>query len=97
MKTSEIPLEAIKGIAEQAGAATLDLYRSQEAWVEQKADGSPLTAADMASEKIIRTGLRDVDESIPYLSEESTASTYEERRRWERFWLVDPLDGRKVN
>ena len=96
MSTADDPaLDAVKEIAERAGDAALKLYRSQDAWVEQKADGSPLTEADMASERVIRTGLRELDPSIPYLSEESEPSSYSERRAWDRFWLVDPLDGTK--
>ena len=95
VKTSEIPLEAVKGIAERAGRAALALYKNRDLWVQAKADGSPVTAADMASEQVIQAELRPIDQSIPYLSEESAPPSYEERRHWKRFWLVDPLDGTK--
>ena len=95
VKTHELPLDRITAIAQRAGAATLELYRSQDAWVTEKSDGSPLTAADMASERIIQPELHAIDPSIPYLSEESVPATYDERRTWDRFWLVDPLDGTK--
>jgi len=95
MQTSELPIDTIIDIARRAGAAALELYNSQNAWVEEKSDGSPLTAADMASERIIRAELPAVDPTIPYLSEESAPSSYDERRGWRRFWLVDPLDGTK--
>ena len=49
----------------------------------------------MASERLIAKELRALDPSIPYLSEESAQLPYEERRGWQRFWLVDPLDGTK--
>ena len=95
MQTHEIPLDLVKQIAERAGRVALELYRNQDAWVQTKKDGSPVTAADIASERVIQAELRPLDPSIPYLSEESTPSTYDERRHWRRFWLVDPLDGTK--
>ncbi len=95
MKSSEIPLETVKAIAERAGRAALALYKDQALWVKAKSDGSPVTAADMASERVIQAELRPLDPSIPYLSEESAPASYEDRRHWKRFWLVDPLDGTK--
>ena len=95
MQTRDISLERVKAIAVRAAEAAVEIYRRQDAWVEQKADGSPLTEADMASDRIIHTELPRVDPSIPYLSEESAPSRYEDRREWRRFWLVDPLDGTK--
>lgn len=70
MRTNEISLDAVKGIAERAGQAVLALYRDQDLRVETKSDGSPVTAADMASERVIEAELRPMDPSIPYLSEE---------------------------
>ena len=95
MQTSEIPLATVKEIAVRAGDAALEIYRAQDAWVQEKSDGSPLTEADMASEQVIEAALRPLDPSIPYLSEESAQLGYETRREWRRFWLVDPLDGTK--
>ena len=95
MSVSDPALDAVKAIAERAADAALGLYRSQDAWIELKANGSPLTEADMASERIIKAELKQLDPSIPYLSEESPPSSYSERRAWNRFWLVDPLDGTK--
>ena len=95
MLTRDISLEHVKAIAARAAVAAVEIYRRQDAWVEQKADGSPLTEADMASERIIHGELPLVDPSIPYLSEESAPLRYEDRREWRRFWLVDPLDGTK--
>lgn len=95
MQTSEIPLETVKGIAVRAGEAALEIYRDQDVWVKEKSDGSPLTQADMASERVIAAELRPLDPSIPYLSEESVPPSTATRRQWHRFWLVDPLDGTK--
>lgn len=75
-----------------AGQAILDIY-DQDFEVEIKSDESPLTAADKASHNIIVKAL----ETTPYpvLSEESAKVTYEERKEWGTYWLVDPLDGTK--
>ncbi len=76
----------------EAGEAILDIY-AQDFEVEFKADESPLTSADKAAHNLIVHAL----ESTPYpvLSEESEGVTYEERKNWESYWLVDPLDGTK--
>jgi 3'(2'), 5'-bisphosphate nucleotidase len=61
--------------------------------VETKSDNSPLTQADLRAHRAIEAGLRDIDSSIPIISEESAIPPYPIRRDWERYWLVDPLDG----
>ncbi len=63
--------------------------------VDYKADDSPLTAADLASHEVLTTGLRDLTPDWPVLSEESAAISWAVRRQWQRYWLVDPLDGTK--
>ncbi len=62
--------------------------------VERKDDNSPLTAADLAAHRAIVDGLHVLTPQIPVLSEESAVQAgWDERRRWARYWLVDPLDG----
>jgi 3'(2'), 5'-bisphosphate nucleotidase len=95
MESDASSLESITRIATAAGDAALKLYHSQEAWVRDKPDGSPVTEADMASEQVIQSQLRSLDPTIPYLSEESGPPPEDERLTWRRFWLVDPLDGTK--
>ncbi len=63
--------------------------------VREKDDKSPVTAADEAAHGILVEGLQRLDPSTPVISEESAAESYEARRGWRRFWLVDPLDGTK--
>ncbi|MCP4255461.1 MAG: 3'(2'),5'-bisphosphate nucleotidase CysQ, partial [Candidatus Scalindua sp.] len=67
--------------------------------VEQKDDKSPLTLADKKSNEIIEKVLEQTvtvnNSTVPILSEEGKEISYEERRKWEYFWLVDPLDGTK--
>jgi 3'(2'), 5'-bisphosphate nucleotidase len=79
-------------IAQRAAAAILDVYESEFA-VEHKDDRSPLTAADLAAHRTIVDGLRTLTPEWPILSEESAAISWDERRQWSRYWLVDPLDG----
>jgi 3'(2'), 5'-bisphosphate nucleotidase len=77
-----------------AGQATLQHYHAGMQ-VEQKSDRSPVTAADRMAHAIIVEGLHHWDPTIPILSEEGAVPPAEERVGWERFWLVDPLDGTK--
>lgn len=88
-------LEKIIEIAREAGDAILDVYNSEDFGIENKADNSPLTKADKASHNIIVAELKKNFPEIPILSEEGKAIPFEERKNWERFWCVDPLDGTK--
>ena len=85
-------LEPVSALAQQAGEKILEIYNSEFA-VEQKADNSPLTAADMAAHHAIVAGLAALTPDMPVLSEESASLPYKERSTWTRYWLVDPLDG----
>jgi 3'(2'), 5'-bisphosphate nucleotidase len=87
-------LASIVDLARRAGDAILSVY-GQQFEVTNKADQSPLTLADTRSHEIIARGLHDLTPDIPVLSEEASDITFDERRRWHRYWLVDPLDGTK--
>ena len=87
-------IESLIGISRDAGRAILDVYeRGFE--VAEKDDKSPLTEADLASHRIIVEALGALTPDIPVLSEESADIPYATRASWERYWLVDPLDGTK--
>ena len=60
-----------------------------------KTDNSPLTHADLDSHVCLRDGLAALTPELPLLSEESSAEQKARRHAWERYWLVDPLDGTK--
>ena len=75
-----------------AGREILDVYAGPIA-VERKQDASPLTEADRRAHRAIAAALAAA--GLPLLSEEGRALPAAERRRWERYWLVDPLDGTK--
>jgi len=88
-------LDPVADIARRAGAAILEVYNGPDFDVERKGDDSPLTAADLAAHKLIVKGLAELTPDIPVHSEESEGITWEMRRDWQRYWLVDPLDGTK--
>jgi 3'(2'), 5'-bisphosphate nucleotidase len=94
MNRLPIAIETLIDIAHQAGDAILRIYNTDFS-VEQKSDSSPLTAADMASHNIIAAALKRHTPEIPVLSEESAKIPYETRSQWDRYWLIDPLDGTK--
>jgi len=80
-------------LARTAGAAIMQVYAGEFA-VERKDDNSPLTAADLAAHRAIVDGLALLTPQIPVLSEESAEqASWQTRRGWVRYWLVDPLDG----
>ncbi|PZU28995.1 MAG: 3'(2'),5'-bisphosphate nucleotidase [Stenotrophomonas sp.] len=84
--------EGVLDIAQRAGAAIMQVYASGFD-IEQKADDSPVTTADLAAHRLIAAGLSQLTPDIPVLSEESAQLPWETRRQWQRYWLVDPLDG----
>jgi 3'(2'), 5'-bisphosphate nucleotidase len=85
---------AIKA-AVRAGAEILRIYNDADSdfLVEKKADNSPLTIADKKSHSVILEFLSETN--IPVLSEEGHSVEFAERKKWDRFWMVDPLDGTK--
>ena len=85
-------LKTAMDAALRAGGAILEIYK-RDFEVEFKVDASPLTEADKAAHHIICDALEDTD--LPILSEESKVIDYEQRKAWEKYWLVDPLDGTK--
>ncbi|BDS13564.1 3'(2'),5'-bisphosphate nucleotidase CysQ [Aureispira anguillae] len=83
-------------IATDAGLAILDIYKNCEGIeIIKKADDSPLTAADQASNAVICAGLEQLPIQYPIISEENKAVPFEVRKNYDYYWLVDPLDGTK--
>jgi 3'(2'), 5'-bisphosphate nucleotidase len=89
----KICLLAAVQTAIKAGNAILEVYRSSDFKVEEKADKSPLTLADKISHKTIVNNLAEF--AIPILSEEGRDIPFEQRNNWDVYWLIDPLDGTK--
>ncbi|MBQ2365423.1 MAG: 3'(2'),5'-bisphosphate nucleotidase CysQ [Alistipes sp.] len=88
----EYLLPAQFNAAVRAGAAIMKIYKSSEDYdVVLKSDHTPITVADRVAHNTIKEALGRT--RIPILSEEGRELLYDERRNWELFWLVDPLDG----
>ena len=87
-------LEEILLLARQAGSAIMGIYE-KDFNVEYKADESPVTDADLAAHKVIVNGLQHLTPDVPILSEESADISWDIRQTWQRYWLVDPIDGTK--
>jgi 3'(2'), 5'-bisphosphate nucleotidase len=83
---------AIKAAIE-AGEKILKIYAFTDFGIETKVDQSPITLADKAAHETIARQLALYD--IPLLSEEGKTISWETRKTWNQFWLVDPLDGTK--
>lgn len=75
-----------------AGIEIMNVY-NREVEVQYKDDKSPLTEADLNANKKINAFLRKTE--IPIISEENSEVSYESRKNWKEFWMVDPLDGTK--
>ncbi len=85
--------QQVMAIAHRAGEAIMSIYQ-KDFTVYEKSDESPLTEADLAAHKIIVRDLQAISK-LPILSEESANIDWQERRTWQDYWLVDPLDGTK--
>lgn len=81
-------------ISIKAGEAILNYYQD-DIQVERKDDDSPLTKADLAAHHVITESLKELTPDIPVISEEGGIPDYSERKLWDSYWLVDPLDGTK--
>ncbi len=90
--TKELILSAIKASV-KAGEEIMKVYGSDDFGTSIKADNSPLTQADKNAHAVISEILNTTN--LPVLSEEGKNIPYEERKDWDLFWLVDPLDGTK--
>jgi len=89
-----IKMEDIRGIAREAGSAIMEIYQKDFS-VEFKDDNSPLTEADIVSNRIICSGLEKQYPHIPILSEENQEILYSVRKEWDYYWCIDPIDGTK--
>ena len=87
-------IDPIVALAVDAGQAILEVYAT-DFDVQSKGDESPLTQADLASHNCIVAGLQALTPDIPIISEEDGLPAFAERGQWQRYWLIDPLDGTK--
>ena len=87
-------LDAVVQLTADAAQAIMAIYAA-DFTVSGKADDSPLTEADLAAHRILADGLGALTPDWPILSEEGGLPDFAERLRWNRYWLIDPLDGTK--
>ncbi len=95
LNVADINLGTVANIALKAGLEVMKIYNQKDFGVEFKEDLSPLTIADRKSHQTIISQLKKHFREIPILSEEGPDISYSERRDWDLYWLIDPLDGTK--
>ena len=88
----QIELNDIEAIALEAGNTIMEIY-NRDFSIEYKDDKSPLTEADLASNEVIIKALEKYN--IPIMSEEGKLIAYNDRKDWEYYWCIDPIDGTK--
>lgn len=88
-------LKPVIRLAELAGEKIMEIYQDKNFDIKTKIDKTPVTKADLIAHKIITEGLIQLTPDLPVLSEESKAISFETRKTWQRYWLIDPLDGTK--
>ncbi|MGF1743866.1 3'(2'),5'-bisphosphate nucleotidase CysQ [Vibrio minamisatsumaniensis] len=86
-------LPSVIEIARSAGQLILEIYEKKDYEAFTKSDDTPVTTADFAAHKLISKRLSELTPDIPVLSEEAADIGLEQRAQWDRYWLVDPLDG----
>ena len=77
MATRELDLSELLGVVHEAAKAVMDVYTSQSAVVETKADNSPVTQADIAAHHILTSRIKRLFPHIPIVSEEGDAQDAE--------------------
>lgn len=80
-------------LAERAGDAIMAIYKNGDIGKEQKLDNTPVTKADLAANDVLVAGLEALAPNIPIMSEETPIPALAERQHWQRYWLLDPMDG----
>ncbi len=87
-------LYTLSQIAQEAGQIIMNYYKKDVA-VQSKMDSSPVTEADFKASEHIVSRLKEAFPNIPSLSEESPQEVFNQRKSWDKFFLIDPLDGTK--
>ena len=92
---NDLQISDIIRLLENAGREILIVYNQKDFDIKFKEDNSPVTLADLASDKIIKSGLDEITPGIPVFSEETKEVDFETRSDWNPLWILDPLDGTK--
>ena len=85
-------LQKVQALVDELSTELMAFFSSPKLEVAHKTDSSPVTEADYRAEQIISSHLANWLD-VPMLSEEGPDMAFEERKDWQQFWLVDPLDG----
>ncbi|OUS26571.1 3'(2'),5'-bisphosphate nucleotidase [Thalassotalea sp. 42_200_T64] len=92
IETSHLLTIAINA-AKNAGIEVMRYYQQGNFEQYTKDDESPLTSADLAANDILLAELTRLTPDIPIISEESPYLELAKRQHWQRYWLLDPIDG----
>lgn len=93
MTTNATLLDIALKLAKDAGVEVMRFYQQGDFEEFIKEDDSPVTSADLAANKILVDALTELTPDIPIISEESAYLLLHERQHWQRYWLLDPIDG----
>ena len=85
-------LDKIVKIAQDAGEHLKDFY-AKSVEVHIKSDKTPVTEADLFLSQFITEQLTQLTPDVPVLSVENCDIAFEERQKWDEYWIIDPLDG----
>ncbi|MBH0032939.1 MULTISPECIES: 3'(2'),5'-bisphosphate nucleotidase CysQ [unclassified Pseudoalteromonas] len=80
-------------LAERAGDAIMAIYKKGDIGQQEKSDNTPVTKADLAANDVLVAGLKALAPDIPIMSEETPIPALVDRQDWQRYWLLDPMDG----
>lgn len=86
-------LEIALKCANKAGEEVMRFYKRDDYTEYTKDDNSPVTDADLAANKVLVDMLASLTPDIPIISEESEYLLLSQRKHWNRYWLLDPIDG----
>lgn len=89
-------IDPVIEIIQRAADVVLEVYNDEAGFdVTKKGDDSPLTIADQRANAVIVEGLQALSVQFPIISEENKLVGYDDRKGYDHYWLVDPLDGTK--
>ncbi|MCK3658045.1 3'(2'),5'-bisphosphate nucleotidase CysQ [Pasteurellaceae bacterium Pebbles2] len=92
MQLNEHLLKSVLHLTDEAGQILKKFY-CQPIEIYHKSDNTPVTDADLYVSQFLIEKLTALTPNIPVLSEENCNIPVDIRQSWERYWLIDPLDG----
>lgn len=93
IKTEKFVIQLVD-IVRELQKIILTYYDDPSRWEPQiKADSSPVTAVDLMAHSYLQTALKALCPAAFFLSEEGAAIPFVTRKKWQCYWLIDPLDG----